>query len=287
MIALQKQQLAPQTATILVTPSLAKEWLSQNTNNRPLNTPHVARLAKKMADGEWLFTHQGIAFDVLGRLVDGQHRLQAIVKAGATVPMLVTTGVDTHSFEHIDVDANKRSASDLLSIRRPSAKNTHRLTSLAAASMAGLQGSYNGGPRECSEFCDELYDDLAELLNIFAATPNLFTRAASLAVFFNAFRSNDRFPGPKGRHAKSDVLRHAQRYASQQWHGESDPMFVLCRRFQNEVVRRNQSGKNLVAGAIYGLTVSALRAALEGRALTRIEATSVDWDGAAAKGGAR
>lgn len=73
-----------------VTPKLAKEWLDRNVeNNRTINHNRVKMYAEDMQAGNWKLTHQGIAFDADGRLIDGQHRLRAVIKAGVAVRMLV------------------------------------------------------------------------------------------------------------------------------------------------------------------------------------------------------
>ncbi len=46
-----------------------------------------------MRKGHWAVTHQGIAFDTNGNLIDGQHRLEAIRISGVSVKIMVTTGV--------------------------------------------------------------------------------------------------------------------------------------------------------------------------------------------------
>src|SRR5438046_2404287 len=56
----------------------AEQWLAANTANRPLSRSTVRGFADAMRSGEWLVTHQGVAFDTDGVLVDGQHRLAAI-----------------------------------------------------------------------------------------------------------------------------------------------------------------------------------------------------------------
>ena len=81
-----------QSQIMEVTPSLAAEWLKSNNFNRNISHPTVARYASDMCNGKWKLTHQGIAFDGQGVLVDGQHRLSAVIKSGVTVPMMVTWG---------------------------------------------------------------------------------------------------------------------------------------------------------------------------------------------------
>jgi len=76
-----------------VTPKKAAEWLEANTANRPISTSVVRGFAEAMRRGEWVVTHQGIAFDVNGVLIDGQHRLAAIVEADVAVDLTVFTDV--------------------------------------------------------------------------------------------------------------------------------------------------------------------------------------------------
>jgi len=82
-----------------VTPELAGKWLERNhEGNRPINWRNVEAFANDMRSGAWRLTHQGICFDAHDRLIDGQHRLHAVVQSGATVKMLVirNAGGDFH-----------------------------------------------------------------------------------------------------------------------------------------------------------------------------------------------
>ena len=87
-----------------VTPELAKEYLAKNTHNRPVQLAHVRALAADMRAGRWHNTHQGIAFSADGVLLDGQHRLLAIIEAGTTVVMLITMGLDPEALFGIDIN---------------------------------------------------------------------------------------------------------------------------------------------------------------------------------------
>ena len=81
------------TSWIDVTPDMAETWLKRNFNNRPVSQDTVNAYAREMKRGRWMPVHQGIAFDVNDALVDGQHRLLAIVKSGCTVRLMVTFGL--------------------------------------------------------------------------------------------------------------------------------------------------------------------------------------------------
>lgn len=92
----------PTTEWVDVTPALAAKWLERNVNNRKLDKRLVARLAADFTAGVYTQTHQGVAFDTDDNLVDGQHRLHAIVASGITVRLLVTRGLKPEARSKID-----------------------------------------------------------------------------------------------------------------------------------------------------------------------------------------
>src|SRR5438094_1813097 len=98
-----------------ITPKKAAEYLERNTANRPLSTRTVKDFAAAMRRGEWRVTHQGIAFDTTGALVDGQHRLAAIVEADIPVEVTVFTEVPEGAFDVLDT-GKRRNAADVLAI---------------------------------------------------------------------------------------------------------------------------------------------------------------------------
>src|SRR5687767_6498481 len=94
------------TRVVYVTPQLAAKWLRRNVVFRSINDKHVRALVWAIRNGAWRLTHQGIAFDKDGHLIDGQHRLTAVVKANIAVPMCVTAGVERST--HVVFDTGKR-----------------------------------------------------------------------------------------------------------------------------------------------------------------------------------
>ncbi|MER2512320.1 MAG: hypothetical protein ABTR20_13405 [Candidatus Competibacter sp.] len=86
----------------LVTPEMAKQFLIYNDGNRHIREAWVSYLAYCIKNNEWQQTHQGIAFSEDGRLLDGQHRLLAVIKADQSINMLITTGLKQDAFMSID-----------------------------------------------------------------------------------------------------------------------------------------------------------------------------------------
>ena len=80
----------PHSSRMSISPEMARRWLEVgNTRNRNMNMAYCERLARDMREGRWVLTHEGIAFSPNGRLLDGQHRLQAIILADLPVAMFV------------------------------------------------------------------------------------------------------------------------------------------------------------------------------------------------------
>jgi hypothetical protein len=98
-----------------ITPKKAAAYLEKNATNRTLRGPTVAAYEADMKAGNWIPTHQGIAFNDRDELIDGQHRLTAVVRSGATVRMLVTRGLPALTGENHTMDAVDRGAARSIS----------------------------------------------------------------------------------------------------------------------------------------------------------------------------
>lgn len=98
-----------------VTPSTATEMLKRNNNNRKLSDSHVSYLSREMKEGRWMFDGQPLRFNGDGCLLDGQHRLSAIVQSGTQQEFLVVTGIAKEAFKVMDTGKN-RNAADVFSL---------------------------------------------------------------------------------------------------------------------------------------------------------------------------
>jgi len=99
-----------------ITPELAKEYLAQNTHNRNIRQRTVLAYAHDMASGNWRWNGEGIKFDKNGWLIDGQHRLLAIIRSGVTIRMLVVRGLCEGAQSTLDTGVNRQFA-DILKLR--------------------------------------------------------------------------------------------------------------------------------------------------------------------------
>jgi hypothetical protein len=85
-----------------ITPKKAMEWLKRNVHNRPIRKGYAERIAKDIADGRFTLNGETIKFNGNGDLIDGQHRLNAIIIAGKPVESYVIRGVPHEAFDTID-----------------------------------------------------------------------------------------------------------------------------------------------------------------------------------------
>jgi hypothetical protein len=96
-----------------ISPSKAAEYLKYNRSNRHLIENRVLFYQRQMEKGQWKLTGDPIKFNG-SNLIDGQHRLQAIVRSGVTVRMVVVRNLDSDVFDVLDT-GRTRQAGDVLS----------------------------------------------------------------------------------------------------------------------------------------------------------------------------
>jgi hypothetical protein len=105
-----------------VTGELAAQWLDANVSNRTVRRRKVNMFKRDMLAGNWRTIGDPVRFDLNGKLVDGQHRLIALVEANEesakpiTVLLLVVRGVDPDDQVVMDT-GTPRSAADQLKMR--------------------------------------------------------------------------------------------------------------------------------------------------------------------------
>lgn len=127
-------------ATIrFITPLMAIELLEKNTNNRPVRWKHVQTLAEDIAEGRWRLNGETIKIARDGRILDGQHRLHAIVQADTAVRSYFVADLDHDVFDTID-QGRRRSPGDTLSV---SGEKNATLVAAACGVLHKLLGGYS------------------------------------------------------------------------------------------------------------------------------------------------
>jgi VRR-NUC domain-containing protein len=100
---------------LMVTPAIAEGWLTTRHPNRRIVPARVQELAALMRQGAWHLNGESIILDERGTLLDGQHRLSALVQSGTTLPCLVVQGVPV-AVQSTLGQAIQRSRADILAM---------------------------------------------------------------------------------------------------------------------------------------------------------------------------
>jgi len=90
-----------------VTPEMAEDYLTHNTRNRKIVAAHVDAIARDIRAGNWMMNAQPICFARDGRLLNGQHRLSAVLQAGEAIEVPVMRGLPEEAYATYDIHAKK------------------------------------------------------------------------------------------------------------------------------------------------------------------------------------
>ena len=101
---------------INLTPDHAQQLLDTMGANRRLSQPAVQRMAGDILEGRWVDNGETIKLNHGGRLIDGQHRCAAVVKAGVSIPIIMVKNLSDHAQDTVDI-GRPRSVGDMLTIQ--------------------------------------------------------------------------------------------------------------------------------------------------------------------------
>lgn len=88
-------------------PEEALRLLSTNSSNRSISSNNVARYTKDILEGRWPLNGETITLDPDGNLLDGQHRLTAVVNANRAVDFIVITGISPEARSTMDTGKSR------------------------------------------------------------------------------------------------------------------------------------------------------------------------------------
>ncbi len=125
-------------STQVITPQMAKDWLQQNTHNRKVSKNLVRAFARDMRADKWQYNGDAIRFNCDGALIDGQHRLMAVIEANTKIKSLVISNLPKITQETID-SGRKRTPADVLQLRG------YKFAAMLAASGTRLIEIKEGG----------------------------------------------------------------------------------------------------------------------------------------------
>lgn len=166
----------PAAIVITVTPELAAALLKRNTRNRKLRERAVGDYARDIAAGHWSLNGEALKVAVNGDVLDGQHRLHAVIQAGVSVDMFIVVDLDEAAQETMD-SGRKRTTADVLSLRAE--ENSTTLAAVLRRVWAWKQGDHRFKGRqapttaECAQLLGE-HPEIRRSAEIAARTRKAF-----------------------------------------------------------------------------------------------------------------
>jgi hypothetical protein len=107
--------------------------LKGNLGNRSIIENHVQNLADQMSSGLWKQSLDPIRISKNGRLLDGQHRLLAVLTSKETIEFLVVRGLDEEVFDVLDTGKHRSAADAAHILGIPQSKPCSALAKLLMA----------------------------------------------------------------------------------------------------------------------------------------------------------
>ena len=108
--------LGLRVSLVEITPKLADLWWKTKNKNRSLHLAQLNKVKRALEHDRWEINGETIIFDAHGRLIEGQHRLKAVLDTNKSLWTLIVVGIDQDRFKTMG-QGSKRSAGDILSIR--------------------------------------------------------------------------------------------------------------------------------------------------------------------------
>lgn len=165
----------PTFAVENIGPDEAHALLEMNTHNRNIVNNAVREYAAAMKGGTWKFDGAPIRLDDEGVILDGQHRLTAVIESGTTQQFLVIYGVDKTAQATMDT-GRKRSLVNILTLNGE--KETTNLAALMMSAFRwskGLRGYslFNPGTSTSIAHSAKAHPQFPVLLEFLAENPEL------------------------------------------------------------------------------------------------------------------
>ena len=223
----------------LMTVNKAKLILTRNKSNRPLNQDNISFICHAMKQNNFMFTGESIIIGKNGDLMDGQHRLEALIITGKEQYFVVVSNVNNDAFKHIDI-GKTRSAGDVLSIQNIVNPNSY-------ASIARFIINFNRGGfekaaskmsnkklkisnAEISDFVLKRHPSLTKSREYGFAKANVLLPGNTLSAFHYIFKQID-------NDAACDFCN---KFSDGKELEKNDPIFLLRQELKNDIISQRK-----------------------------------------------
>lgn len=256
---------------LTISPEVAVEMLESNTANRRRKDIKIDRYARDMMNGSWRLTGQSVQFSRSGRLLDGQNRLMACIKAGVPFQTFVSVGLDDDAMISIDKGTSRSFADDLTILGY---SNANRLAAAVSAiyryMLTDDVAALAAQTQRVSMSSDEGFEVLKEHPGIESTMGELgrrekLSKVAPMSVM-------DSFAYIVGRVHHDDMVYFFDRIGNPVGLKEGSPILALISACDSDSIKRKRIGVRGGLNSQYkvALLTKAWNAYMEGRPVSKL-----------------
>ena len=150
--------------SVTITPDMARKLIQFNTCNRKLSDTAVNNYAKQMMENKWMSDTNMITFSEEGELTNGQHRINAIIKAD--VPVTFVVQMNVNNFTEMDRGKSRTIIDNLMleeKFRGMEVTRNKDIPSVVATLYRSITGSIRADVDSISKILEKYADDLVFL----------------------------------------------------------------------------------------------------------------------------
>ena len=149
----------------LITPEIASKMLEKNDSNRFLNMTVVNKYTEDMKNGEWFQNGEAIQIDENGNLLNGQHRLMAIIKSGCSFYFVVVRNIKKEDSKVFD-RGRARSVGDILFMNGCDKRISQNAPAIARVYYNLEKNILSPSDMQIKRFIDENIVDLSRIIEL-------------------------------------------------------------------------------------------------------------------------
>lgn len=226
---------------VTITPKLALQLLGRNTHNRSVVQARVDQYATDMRKGDWQVNGEAIKISSDGQILDGQHRLMAVLEADTSIESLLITGLPPAAQETMDTSTwPPRSGSS---------------ASMSATSSGAGRPAVNGSVKQLSRTL-ERNPEIRDSVKLAASLRRSWLGVSVMAGMHYLFATADR----------DDADDFINKLATGESLTSADPIYVLRER----LIKEHYDAGGLHSRVKFAFLVRAWNAYRRGETLSRL-----------------
>jgi hypothetical protein len=250
---------------LTITPEMAEQFLAKNTHNRNPKSSNLKKVVRALSNGEWKLNGEAIKIATSGAILDGQHRLLAIVQTGIPMTTLVIRGLESDTQETMD-GGSPRTAADALKLRGEANFTTlaavaKKICTYNAAGLRAATGtSFTITTAEILAAADSTpgIRDTARYANNIAAGTGM--TASIVGLLFHIFSAID----------ADDATFFFDRFHDGEMLAKGNPIYELRRTLENVKSVRGEKSQTFIAA----VTIKAWNKFREGESVALLKFTA-------------